>query len=32
MQHPETHAQFEASRRMSREEIERFIGMLRGVD
>ena len=32
MQHPETHAQFETSRRMSREEIERFIGMLRGID
>lgn len=31
-QRPETHAQFETSRQMSREEIERFIAMLRGVD
>lgn len=30
--HPEAHVQFEASRRMSSREIERFIGMLRGVD
>ena len=32
MQHPETHAQFETSRRMSRQDIESFIGMLRGAD
>ncbi len=32
LQHPETHAQFETSRRMSRQEIDQFIGMLRGVD
>lgn len=32
MQHPETHAQFEASRRMPQEEIYQFIGMLRGVE
>lgn len=32
MQHPEAHAQFETSRQMSRGEIERFIGMLRGKD
>ena len=31
-QHAETHAPFEASRRMSRQEIEQFIGMLRGAD
>ncbi len=32
MQHPEAHVQFETSRRMSRQEIDRFIGMLRGMD
>jgi inner membrane protein len=32
MLHPEAHARFETSRRMSREEIEQFIGMLRGAD
>ncbi len=32
MQRQEVHAQFEASRRMSRQEIERFVGMLRGAD
>ncbi len=32
LQHPSTHAQFEASRRMSRAEIDRFIGMLTGKD
>lgn len=32
MKHPETHVQFEASRQMSRQEIERFIEMLRGTD
>jgi len=32
MQHPQAHAQFETSRQMSREEIDRFIGMLRGKD
>jgi inner membrane protein len=31
-QHPEVHAQFEASRRMPREEIDRFIEMLRGAE
>lgn len=31
-QHPDVHAQFEASRQMSREEIWQFIGMLRGAD
>lgn len=32
MRHPEVHAQFETSRRMSRQEIGRFIEMLRGAD
>ena len=32
LQHPNTHAQFEASRRMSRAEIDQFIGMLTGRD
>lgn len=32
MRQPETHTQFETSRQMSREEIDRFIGMLRGKD
>ena len=32
MQNPQTHAQFETSRRMPQEEIDRFTGMLRGVD
>ena len=32
LQRAETHAPFEASRRMSRPEIEQFIGMLRGAD
>ena len=32
MQHPQAHAQFETSRRMSQDEIDRFIGMLRGID
>jgi inner membrane protein len=32
MQQPEAHAQFETSRQMSRQEINRFIGMLRGTD
>jgi inner membrane protein len=32
LQHPEAHAQFEASRRMSRQEIDQFIGMLKGTD
>lgn len=31
-QHPEAHTQFETSRQMSREEIYRFIEMLRGID
>ena len=31
-QHPQSHAQFETSRRMSQEEINRFIEMLRGAD
>lgn len=30
--HPEAHVQFETSRRMSRQEIERFLDMLRGAD
>lgn len=30
--HPETHAQFETSRQMSRQEIEQFIGMLWGAN
>ncbi len=32
MRQPETHAPFEASRQMSREEVNRFIDMLRGKD
>ncbi|MHB0925945.1 MAG: metal-dependent hydrolase [Gallionellaceae bacterium] len=32
MRQPQAHAQFETSRQMSREEIDRFIGMLRGKD
>jgi len=32
LQHPEAHAQFETTRRMPREEIEQFIGMLKGAD
>jgi inner membrane protein len=32
LQHPETHARFEASRRIPLEEIDRFIGMLKGKD
>lgn len=32
LQHPEDHAQFETSRRMPPEEIEQFIGMLKGAD
>ncbi|HEU0220522.1 MAG TPA: metal-dependent hydrolase [Gallionella sp.] len=32
MRHPEAHAQFETSRQMSRQEIDQFIGMLRGAD
>ncbi|MDO8262890.1 MAG: metal-dependent hydrolase [Gallionella sp.] len=32
LQHPEAHAQFETSRRMSRQEIDQFTGMLRGAD
>ncbi len=32
MRHPQAHAQFETSRQMSREEIERFFGMLMGAD
>ena len=32
LQHPESHAQFETSRRMSSQEIDRFIAMLRGAD
>jgi hypothetical protein len=32
VERPGAHAQFEASRQMSREEIWQFIGMLRGVD
>lgn len=32
MRQPEAHVQFEASRQMSRGEIEQFIGMLRGKD
>ncbi|MDP1997892.1 MAG: metal-dependent hydrolase [Gallionella sp.] len=32
MRHPEAHVQFETSRRMSSQEVEQFIGMLRGVD
>ena len=31
-QHPEAHAQFEASRRMSRAEIDQFVAMLKGGD
>lgn len=32
LQHPEAHAQFETARRISRQEIEQFIGMLGGAD
>ena len=32
MRHPQAHAQFETSRQMSRQEINQFIGMLRGAD
>ena len=32
LQHPGAHAQFETSRRISRQEIEQFIGMLGGTD
>jgi inner membrane protein len=32
LQHPEAHAQFEASRRMPRQEIDRFVAMLKGSD
>ena len=32
LQHAETHAPFETSRRMPRQEIDRFIAMLRGAD
>src|SRR3990172_2273328 len=32
MRHPEVHVQLETGRRMPRQEIEQFIGMLRGVD
>lgn len=31
-QHPQAHVQFETSRQMSRQEIDRFIEMLRGMD
>lgn len=32
LQHPETHARFETYRRMSRQEIDQFVGMLKGAD
>jgi len=32
LQRPETHTRFETSRRMSRQEIDQFIGMLKGAD
>jgi inner membrane protein len=32
LQRPETHARFETFRRMSRQELDQFIGMLRGAD
>ena len=32
LQHPEAHAQFETSRRITLQEIDRFIGMLKGKD
>jgi hypothetical protein len=32
MNHPETHVQFEATRQMSKQEIGRFIEMLKGAN